>query len=56
MTEFLLLMDFETFKKSKLGSSGLCPKCEKHFDRLRTHANSCLKSEYEKYLSLPNAK
>lgn len=38
-----------------LGSSGLCPKCEKHFDRLRTHANSCLKSEYEKYLSLPNA-
>jgi hypothetical protein len=43
-------MDFETFKKNNLATSGDCPKCEKHFARLRTHANSCLKNDYLNFL------
>lgn len=45
-------MDFETYKKTMLTTSGICPKCVKHFDRLRTHANACLKNIYQNYMSL----
>ena len=49
-------LSLKTFKTNILPIKGICPKCFKHLNGLKTHANSCFRSisDFSSYISLEN--